>query len=87
MAGVYNATKVESYHDKHFTTVVYEYRGSKYEVTYANGWNVCCTPAWVQHRDEQAKIDDIIDNPKVETIPAKPAWEALDEWFEMLERG
>ena len=79
------ATKVESYRDKYFTTVVYEYRGCQYEVTYANGWMVCCTPAWVQHRDEQAKIDDMLDNPKpVSEKPAKPFMEQLEEIWETL---
>lgn len=53
MAG--KVIKKEVFKDKYFTAIVYEYRGCTYEVTYANGWQVCCTPAWVQHRDEQAK--------------------------------
>lgn len=61
------ARKVETYRDKYFTTIVYEYRGHQYEVTYANGHQVCCSPAWIQHRDAQADIDKMLDNPKVET--------------------
>lgn len=79
------AKKIESYRDKYFSTVVYEYRGCKYEVTYANGWQVCCTPARIQHRDEQAKIDDMIDNPK--PLPKKSEKtidEQMDEIWEMM---
>ena len=79
------AKKVESYRDKYFTTVTYEYRGCQYDVTYANGWTVCCTPAWIQHRDEQAKIDDMLDNPKpVSDKPVQSIHEQLDEIWEML---
>lgn len=73
--------KVEAFHDKYFTTVVYEYRGCRYEVTYANGWQVCCTPARIQHRDAQAKIDEMLDNPK----PVKKDESInLDEIWEMM---
>lgn len=79
------AKRVETYRDKYFTTIVYEYRGHTYEVTYANGWQVCCTPAWIQHRDEQAKIDDMIDNPgPVEEVEHKPFTEQMDEIWEMM---
>ncbi len=75
------AKKLETFRDKYFTTIVYEYRGMKYEVTYSNGWQVCCTPAWVQHRDAQAEIDEMIDNPKKvqETSPI-----SMDEIWEMM---
>jgi len=79
------AKKLETYRDKYFTTIVYEYRGCEYEVTYANGWQVCCTPAWVQHRDEQEKIDKMLDNlvqvPEKET---KSFTDQMDEIWNML---
>lgn len=75
------AKKLETYYDKYYTTIVYEYRGHNYEVTYGNGSGVCCTPAWIQHRDEQEKIDRIIDNPEPqkETEPIN-----LDEIWEVM---
>lgn len=76
-----SAKRVEAYRDKYFTTIVYEYRGCTYEVTYSNGWQVCCTPAYVQHRDEQAKIDEMLDNTKTET-ESHPV--DLDEIWEMM---
>ena len=83
------AKKIEAFYDKYSTTVVYEYRGHRYEVTYSNCWTYCTTPAWVQHRDAQAEIDDMIDNPK--PLPEKEAGqtvqEALDEWFEYLNQA
>jgi len=60
------AKKVETFYGKYSNTVVYEYRGRTYEVEYANGWNYCCTPASVQHRDAQEKIDNALDNRKDE---------------------
>lgn len=79
------AKKVETYRDKYFTTIVYEYRGCNYEVTYANGWNVCCSPAWIQHRDAQEKIDNELDNPKpVEKVEHKSVEEQMDEIWEMM---
>lgn len=79
------AKKVETYKDRYFTTIVYEYRGCKYEVTYANGWQVCCSPAWIQHRDAQAEIDEMLDNPKpIEAIEYKPIEEQMDEIWEMM---
>lgn len=81
----YRAKKVETFYDKHFTCIVYEYRGCQYEVTYANGWQVCCTPAWVQHRDEQKKIDDMLDNPTPAIeVEHKSIDEQMDEIWEMM---
>lgn len=80
------AKKVETYRDKYFTTIVYEYRGCKYEVEYANGWQVCCTPAWIQHRDAQEKIDKELDAPakKEEKKNTKSFEEQMDEIWKML---
>lgn len=77
--------KIEVHKDRYFSQVVYEYRGHRYEVEYANGWQICCTPAWIQHRDAQAKIDGLIDNPK--PMPQKvdkTAAEQMDEIYDML---
>ena len=72
------AKKIATYRDKHFTTIEYEYRGRHYDVTYPNGWQVCCSPAWVQHRDAQAEIDKQLDN-LIESEPID--W---DEIFDMI---
>lgn len=50
------------YRDKYFTHIEYEYRGHTYEVEYANGINICCTPAYIQHREAQADIDKAIES-------------------------
>lgn len=76
------AKKIETFRDKYFTAIIYEYRGSRYEVEYANGHQICCSPAWVQHRDAQAKIDEMLDNPKpiennTEVIDLDEIWEML----------
>lgn len=75
------ARKIETYRDKYFTAIVYEYRGHQYEVTYANGHQVCCSPAWIQHRDAQADIDKMIDNPNPISNDTKID---LDEIWEMM---
>lgn len=85
MAKEYKPVKKEAFYDKYFTTIVYEYRGCTYEVEYANGHSVCCTPAWIQHRDKQAEIDDMIDNPKpIAEKDIQPIEEQMDEIWEML---
>ena len=73
--------KIDTFIDKYFSTVVYEYRGMTYEVEYANGMNCCCTPAYIQHRDAQAKIDASVENPKPNR-EAQPI--DLDEIWKML---
>ena len=53
--------------------------------TYANGWQVCCSPAWIQHRDAQAEIDEMLDNLKpITIIDHKPIEEQMDEIWEMM---
>ena len=74
------AKKIATFRDKWFTTIEYEYRGHRYDVEYPNGNQVCCTPAHIQHRDEQEKIDKMIDNPPKQGEPID--W---DEIFEMIE--
>ncbi len=82
------AKKLETYYDKWSNTVVYEYRGRKYEVEYSNSYQYCCTPAWYQHKIAQEKIDNALDNPpapqpeKTETVQ-----EALDWFFDYIENN
>jgi hypothetical protein len=68
------AKKLNTYRDKYFTVI-----------EYANGWQICCTPAWVQHRDEQAKIDEMLDNPKpAARAEHKPIEEQMEEIWKTL---
>lgn len=78
------AKKLNTHHDKYFTHIEYEYRGRKYEVSYANGNQVCCTPPWIQHKDAQAKIDRALDeNPhEADGHPFD-----LDEIWDIMEEG
>ena len=81
----HKAKKLETYYDKWSNTVVYEYRGCKYEVEYSNSYQYCYTPAWVQHKDAQEKIDEMIDHPKPEVEHTGPTvQEALDEFFDSM---
>jgi hypothetical protein len=85
------ATKIATYRDKYFTTIEYEYRGHSYDVTYPNGWQVCCTPAHIQHRDAQERIDREIEREielsKRPKIKQKSAQEVFDEWWDMMQNG
>ena len=76
------AIKKEVYRDKYFTAIVYEYRGCEYEVEYAN--QICCTPAWIQHRDKQAEIDEKLDNPAPVYKEIEPFEKQLDDIWNMM---
>lgn len=92
------ATKIRTYYGQFFDIVVYSYRGREYEVTFANGTNCCVTPAYIQHRDEQEKIDKQIEEEErlAEYRRNNPNWKAeeeakrketdefLDDFFSML---
>ena len=73
--------------EKYFSTVEYEYRGSKYEVTYANGWTVCVTPAWVQHKEAQERIDQIIDGKEEEKHCTENAQVGFDKLWDYIQTG
>lgn len=79
------AKKIETFYDKYSNTVVYEYRGCQYEVEYANSIHYCVSPAWVQHRDAQEKIDKALDNPNPKRECEQTFDEQLDEVWAMLE--
>lgn len=53
--------KIATYKDFYFTTIEYEYRGHRYDVTYSNSWTACTTPARIQHQDAQERIDKMIE--------------------------
>lgn len=75
------AKKIATYHDKYFTTIEYEYRGKKYDVTYPDDWSCLTCIAKSQHEDAQARIDKELDNPSPNTN-AKPV--DLDEIWELM---
>lgn len=66
----------------------FEYRGHIYTVTYSSGFTTFKqTPAYIQHREAQARIDEMLDNPKPVSETAseiKSFEEQLDEIWEML---
>lgn len=68
-----NAKKVQTFYEKYFTHIQFEYRGRKYEVEYPNSHRVVCTAAWVQHKSAQERIDKEIESEKIERErPANP---------------
>lgn len=84
------AVKKDTYYGKYSNTVVYEYRGRTYEVEYATCFTYCVTPAHIQHKDAQAKIDAIIEkeqNGIAEAEAHEDVNEALDKFFQFLETG
>lgn len=74
------AKKVATFRDKYFTSIEYEYRGHKYDVTYANDMSCCCTPAHIQHRDAQERIDKEIDLISKKTLSIDWKNEIDDIW-------
>lgn len=82
MMNIKKAQKITTFRDAFFTTIEYEYRGCIYDVTYSNSWQACCTPAYIQHRDEQEKIDKMLDNPA--PFDGQSMEEQLDEIWGMM---
>ena len=66
----------------------FEYRGQTYTVTYSSGFSAFKqTPAYIQHREAQARIDKMLDNPDIVKSVSEikqPFEEQLDEIWEML---
>ena len=66
----------------------FEYRGQYYTVKYSSGFSAFKQiPAYIQHREAQARIDKMLDNPKPVLEPVseiKPFNEQLDEIWEVL---
>ena len=61
------AKKLFVMYGKHSNTVTYEYKGKQYDVEYAKDPTYCVTPAWVQHRDAQDKIDKFFSDLRIGT--------------------
>lgn len=66
----------------------FEYRGQVYTVTYSSSFSSFKQiPAFMQHREAQARIDAMLDNSKTVSEPVaeiKSFDEQLDEVWEML---
>lgn len=67
----------------------FEYRGQTYTVTYSSSFSAFKqTPAYIQHREAQARIDEMLDNPESVSEPVSESdqsfEEQLDEIWEML---
>lgn len=66
----------------------FEYRGQTYTVAYSSGFSAFKqTPAYIQHREAQARIDEMLDNPEpVQSVSEiKQSFEEqLDEIWEMM---
>ena len=76
----HKAKKVFTIPGKHSNIVEYEYRGKHYEVEYAKDWTYCVTPAKIQHRDAQTRIDSEIE---LENKPHGENGFNIDEIFEL----
>lgn len=80
----YKAKKVCTMGTLYYWESEFEYRGQHYTVTYSSGFNTFKqTPAYIQHREAQERIDKMLDNPKQEIKQeTKPC--DFDEIWEML---
>lgn len=78
-------SRIKDKYNAYRTDLIYEYRGKTYLITaYDNGYEETLRD---QHKKEQARIDDELDNPQ----PIKPytgdADKAFNKFFEYLETG
>lgn len=63
---------------KYSNTVEYEYKGHKYDVVFARDCSYCCTPAHIQHRDAQERIDKMLESKNEEKpIDMNEIWELM----------
>ena len=83
--GQYKAKRVYTAGTPYYWESEFEYRGEYYTVTYSSGFTTFKqTPAYIQHREAQERIDEMIDNPK-SVSEINPSFEKqLDEIWEML---
>ena len=81
----YKAKKVCTMGTAYYWESEFEYRGECYTVTYSSGFTTFKqTPAYIQHREAQKRIDEMIDNPK-SVSEINPSFEKqLDEIWEIL---
>ena len=86
--GQYKSKKVCTIGTPYYWESEFEYRGQTYTVTYSSGFSAFKqTPAYIQHREAQARIDEMLDNSKTVSEPVaeiKSFDEQLDEIWEML---
>lgn len=78
----HKATKGDVIRNQHTTTIFYHYRGYTYDVEYSNNWSYCTTPADVQHRDAQARIDKLIEAEEKKPKQSDDPFCALDMLYE-----
>ena len=77
---------IEKYYDVDRNPVlVYEYRNCRYEVI-DYGWKAGCNSLGWQHKNEQAHIDEFLDNPKPhdEAFRPEPASVGFDLFWEYV---
>ena len=86
--GQYKSKKVCTMGTAYYWESEFEYRGQTYTVTYSSGFSAFKqTPAYIQHREAQARIDEMLDHSKTVSDPVtdiKSFDEQLDEIWEML---
>ena len=82
------AKKVSTMGTPYYWESEFEYRGHHYTVTYSSGFSaIKQTPAYIQHREAQARIDEMLDNPKPivkQMAEVKTFENQLDEIWKML---
>ena len=82
------AKKVSTIGTPYYWESEFEYRGQYYTVTYSSGFSTFKqTPAYIQHREAQARIDEMLDNPKPIVKPmaeVNTSENQLDEIWKML---
>lgn len=65
----YKAKKICTMGNAFYWESIFEYRGHEYTVKYSSGYTtIKQIPAIIQHKQAQARIDDLIENPPQQGI-------------------
>lgn len=75
-----NAKYLFTLGNSYYNEKTFEYRGLTYTVEYSSGYTTFSTkPAYIQHKEAQARIDKIVDNPRKEDNPSKGEWDKIEK--------
>lgn len=79
------ATRIFTMGNEYYRESEFEYRGHTYTVEYSSSYSAFKKkPAYLQHKENQERIDRLIENP-IKVEEPKVATFNIDEIFELLD--
>ena len=78
------AKKINTFYEKDYNVVEYEYRGHTYQVTYPTNWTLCVSSPKTQHENAQWKIDKQIEDEKRQEQKEHRYEDSADYGFEVF---